>query len=65
MCNGCDLDLIKNFKGLNEDQLIMIQWETIALHFHYKEVSIEKSAIRDPGKGKYVRNPGSLICFIG
>jgi len=51
LCTGCDLTITQNFGQLEKHQAVIVDWETISLHFHYKEAIIERSSIQDPGKG--------------
>ena len=51
LCHGCDVRNLKNFCNLLPTQTLVVHWEPISLHFHFKEALIERRTNQEPGKG--------------
>merc|ERR1711937_974983 len=56
LCHGCDVRNLKNFCNLLPTQTLVVHWEPISLHFHFKEALIERRTNQEPGKDFTVMN---------
>ena len=52
LCSGCELTSKTSECVLKEDARLVIHWETVALHFMYKEPVIQRGELQSTSKGK-------------
>jgi len=56
LCSGCELTSKTSECVLNEDARLVIHWETVALHFMYKEPVIQRGELQSTSKDFNVIN---------
>ena len=51
LCSGCELTSKTSEAVLKEEAQLVIHWETVALHFMYKEPVIQRGELQSTSKG--------------